>query len=312
MSTEAYIEMVYRNLQGELSPEEFGVLNEMTGKDSALAELRLGIEDAWDVSGGEKTIVTEEETNQLFQRITTNETREASIFSLKNLITGIAAIFVLGLSAIWLLRDQAEIYDGVGLVRLADNSMVEMREGSRLEVTSFDDAVRNVTLFGEAYFDIEEDQDRPFIISVKNAKVEVLGTEFLVKETRKSVFVAVEEGRVRFSNGLTVESMDLTAGMKAESNEQGEIIEVSYQNLMGWKSGTYEFEEQELAEIVEELSIIFNSIIVIENQQLLNCNISAILTAENLGEILNQLAAQLEMDARQEGQKWILSGGKCK
>jgi len=311
MSTDAYIEMVYRNLKGELSPEEFGVLNEVTARNSELAALRLEIEDAWDVSGGEEVLVNKDETEKLFQKIAKGKASESRIFSLRNLITGIAAVFILALSAIWLLRDQVEVYSEEGLIRLADNSMVELREGSRLEVTAMTDEKRNVKLSGEAYFDIEEDAGRPFVISISNARVEVLGTEFLVKESNNIVYVAVAEGRVRFSHKGAFESMELTKGMKAEANELGEIKEVQYENLMGWKSGTYQFEEQDLAEVTKELSIIFNTTIVVENRQLLNCSISAILIAENINEVLNQLTDQLKMDARQEGQNWTLYGGEC-
>ncbi len=317
MSTEAYIEMVYRNLKGELSPDEFKKLNDITGKDNELATLRLEIEDAWDVSGAEEVIVKKKDTELLYQRIIQEKKRDGTRFTKllkfsKPVISGIAAFFVIGLSALWLLRDQTEVYSEKGLIQLADNSMIELREGSRLEVTSINENARNVTLIGEAFFDIEEDASRPFIISTANTKVEVLGTSFLVKESNNAVFVVVEEGRVRFSNNKTEESVELTAGMKAVADDEGEIREVQYQNLMGWKNGIYEYEDQELADIIEELNVIFNTTIVVENQQLLNCRISAILPEENLKDILNQLASRLEMNAKQNGQDWILSQGKCK
>ena len=311
MSTDEYIEMVYRNLKGELSPEEFNTLNEMTGKSSELANLRLEIEDAWDVSGTENTVVKKEETEKLYQTITKTKNTNVRVFSLGNAIAGIAALFILACGAIWLMRDQVEIYSEEGLIRLADKSMVELREGSRLEIVLMSDKVRNVKLSGEAYFDVEEDTERPFIITTGDTEVEVLGTQFLVKESGYLVYVAVEEGRVRFSHTKALESMELTEGMKAGTNDFGEIQEVDYQNLMGWKSGMYQSEDQELAEVVEELGVIFNTTITVEDKQLLNCFISAILTADNVNEIVNQLAVQLEMDARQEGQNWILYGGKC-
>ena len=311
MSTDAYIEQVYRNLKGELNPEEFQAFNALTAENDELASLRVEIEDTWDISGSETSIVSKEETENLFKKITSTKAKVTSIFTLKNMIAGIAAIFVLGLSSLWLIRDQAEVYDGAGTIRLSDNSIVEMREGSRLEVTSFNKQERKVSLEGEAYFDIEKDANRPFAISINNTEIEVLGTAFLVKASKSSVYVDVEEGRVRFSNDLTYQSVDLTSGMKAESDENGEIHEVQFQNLLGWKSGVFEYQEQKMSDVIDELSVIFNSSIALEKPELLNCYISAILTADNLEDILNQLAGQLEMNAKKKGQAWILSDGKC-
>ena len=277
-----------------------------------MALLRIEIEDAWDVSGEEEQILKAGETQQLYERVTKSNAKTASVFSLRNVLTGLAAIFMMALASVWLLRDQVEVYDQEGLVRLADNSMVELREGSRLEVISISDENRRVMLEGEAYFDVEENPNSPFIISVSNSKVEVLGTEFLVKEADKSVFVEVKEGRVRLSNSILKDSIDLTAGMKAKSDENGNIQTVEYQNLMGWKNGVFQYDGQEMSYVVEELGIIFNTTIRIENQQLLNCPISAILPAENLEDVINQLAGQFKMNANQNGKNWTLSGGKCK
>lgn len=310
MSTDAYIELVYRNLKGDLSPEEFRSLNEMTAKDDALARLRIEIEEAWDLAGELPTVTTEKETRLLQDRIRKSHSKSASIFSLRNVITGIAAVFVLGLSAIWLLRDQTEVYTEEGLIRLADNSMVELREGSRLEVVDMSEKVRKVHLRGEAYFDVSPNSERPFTVESKDARIEVLGTKFLVKESSTSVYVVLDEGRVKLSGES--DSLVMSAGMKAQYRSEEGITTVDYQNLTGWQSATYQYVDQPLSVVVDELSLIFNNEIRVENQSLLNCLINAILTAENLNENLNQLAAQLEMNAEYDGKVWILSEGTCR
>jgi len=311
MSTEAYIEMVYRNLKGELSPMEFAALNEATAKDAELARLRIDIEDAWDVSGAEEVIVTKQETEDLLQKIV-KKNKTATILSFKNLVAGIAALFALALGSVWLMQGQTKVYTEAGLVTLADNSTVDLRKGSRLEVNSFSDQGRNVTLRGEAFFDIAKDASRPFTITTSSTKVEVLGTSFLVKEAKESVFVDVEEGRVKFSGKRNdSESLILTKGMKAEYNEKKGLAKVEYENLSAWRDGVYQYQDQILSDVLKELSAIFSTRIDVENQQLLNCRISAILTADNLEDILNQLAGQLEMNANRSGQNWMLSGGKC-
>ena len=101
--------MVRRNLMGELSPEEFSRLNEMTAGDTGLAALRLEIEDAWDVSGPELQVVKQEETDKLYQRILKKE-KKTTILSLRNVVSGIAALFILIAGALWLMRESPSTF----------------------------------------------------------------------------------------------------------------------------------------------------------------------------------------------------------
>ena len=310
MSTEAYIELVQRNLMGALSPKEFAQLNELTARDKELAAIRLEIEDSWDVAGPEQAIVKTKETDRLFQHIVKKE-KQTKTISLPRLVSGIAALLILVAGALWLMSDTVTTYDKEGLFTLEDGSEVQLRAGSRLEVDDFNDHSRIMNLQGEAFFTVEKDAQRPFIVNTQNTKVEVLGTAFLVKSIDSSVYVKVEEGRVRFSDQDEINAVELTKGMGMKYTTIAGIEAVNYENLSGWKDGTYAFNGQELKDIVEELSVIFSANIEVKEGQLLNCPISAILTANNLEETLNQLSNQLKMNVSKEGQNWVLLGGEC-
>ena len=295
---------------GALSPEEFARFNELTANDPELAAIRLQIEDTWDVVGPEQNIVKKEETDRLFQRIVEKE-KKAKVISLPRLISGIAALLILVAGTLWLMRDTATIYQKEGLFTLDDGSEVHLRAGSRLVVEPFNDSSRMMDLEGEAYFKVEKDAERPFVVNTQNTKVEVLGTAFLVKSLDSSVYVQVEEGKVRFSDRDEINAVELTEGMGMKYSTETGMETVNYQNLSGWKDGTYAFSGQELKDSIEELSVIFGSNIEVQDTQLLNCTISAILTANNLEETLNQLSNQLKMNVSKEGQNWVLVGGEC-
>lgn len=65
---------------------------------------------------------------------------------------------------------------------LSDGTRVCLNSQSRLTYpVVFDSKERVVELEGEAYFDVEEDAERPFLIKIKDAAVKVLGTSFNVK-----------------------------------------------------------------------------------------------------------------------------------
>ena len=309
MSTDAYIEMVYRNLKGELSPEAFAELNALTAKDEKLAQLRVEIEDAWDLTGDEKTMVTPKETKRLLDRLTA-EKKKTSVFTLNRLVSGIAALLILVMGAMWLMRDQTITYSEAGEIILADNTVVELRGGSTLEVKPFNASSRDVVLKGEAFFKVAKDSQRPFTVYTQKTNVKVLGTSFLVKEYEKSVFVYLTEGKVLFAENDSERSMEMTPGMKVEYTAEG-LKEVEFHNLASWKDGLMQYNNQELSYVLNEMEIVFGTEITLENTELSNCLINAILTSESVDLALNQLAGQLRMNVKQNGQGWTLSNGRC-
>ncbi len=68
------------------------------------------------------------------------------------------------------------------IINLPDGSTVRLNAGSRLVYNkNFDSKVREVTLTGEAYFDVVKNPDKPFIIHAGKMDIKVLGTVFNVK-----------------------------------------------------------------------------------------------------------------------------------
>jgi transmembrane sensor len=67
-------------------------------------------------------------------------------------------------------------------ILLPDGSTVWLNAGSRLSYDSlYDNMLREVTLSGEAYFDVVKNPDKPFIIHTGKINIKVLGTIFNVK-----------------------------------------------------------------------------------------------------------------------------------
>lgn len=320
MSTEEYIALVYRNLKGELSSNEFELLNNLTAKDTSMSNLRLEIEETWDMSGKLDQLVTLDETNQLAASIIDDksiiiDTQQKPLdnrFNWKRIILKIAAILIILLAAVWVMRDQVVTYDTAGRYTLADNSIVELRGKSILKVFPFNSQSRNISLEGEAFFEVVKDSQRPFIINTQDTETEVLGTSFLIKETLDNTYIEVQTGKVNFSSKVNESEMILTSGMKAiHSLKDIKAIE-GYDNLSGWRQGIYQYKDAKLSMILDELKIIFDVDIVITNPSLLDCSFSAILTADNIEDVLDQIASSLEIQVESDDTKWKLSGGKCK
>jgi transmembrane sensor len=79
---------------------------------------------------------------------------------------------------------------------LPDGSIVESRAGARITV-DYSGPLRRVVLEqGEAHFDVEKNQDRPFVVEAGGIAVRAVGTAFLVQHQSAGVEVVVTEGRV--------------------------------------------------------------------------------------------------------------------
>jgi ferric-dicitrate binding protein FerR (iron transport regulator) len=86
------------------------------------------------------------------------------------------------------------------LIVLPDRSRIWVNSNSRITYdSSFNEKTREVMLYGEAYFDIESDPTRPFIIRTGKVTTTVLGTAFNIRAfpEEKTVTVTVARGIVR-------------------------------------------------------------------------------------------------------------------
>ncbi|WP_198674095.1 FecR family protein [Chitinophaga alhagiae] len=85
-------------------------------------------------------------------------------------------------------------------ITLPDGSLVILHADSRLDYPeTFSGAIRDVTLSGEAYFDIRQDTARPFVIHSGNLRTTVLGTAFNIRayEGSPEITVSVTRGKVK-------------------------------------------------------------------------------------------------------------------
>ena len=97
---------------------------------------------------------------------------------------------------------------------LEDGSVVYLSEQTSLKYPDhFDDNNREVTLQGEAFFDVKKQSERPFIIQTDIASVEVTGTSFKIKSDRNASFLlSVREGEVRVTQKSRFQVLTVQTG----------------------------------------------------------------------------------------------------
>ena len=93
---------------------------------------------------------------------------------------------------------------------LPDGSVVTINKGSSIAYASeFKGKSRALQLKGEAFFNVAPNKKKPFIISVNDVQITVVGTSFNVKDINGNTEVVVESGIVHVVKGGS--SIDLKA-----------------------------------------------------------------------------------------------------
>jgi transmembrane sensor len=97
---------------------------------------------------------------------------------------------------------------------LPDGSIVTLNKGSQISYPSrFKSKTREVVLKGEAFFKVEPNKNKPFIVRANNIQITVVGTSFNVKTENGITEVVVETGIVQVTT--TDKTVELTAGERA-------------------------------------------------------------------------------------------------
>lgn len=156
---------------------------------------------------------------------------------------------------------------------LSDGTRVFVNSMSKLEFpVNFTGNKREITLEGEAYFEVAKDKSRPFIVKIKGVRVEVLGTTFNIKaypEDDQS-FTTLVEGKVKLSSGNQSDSdyflMPDQQAVYDPSNKGVVINKVDARKIVQWTTGRYYFSDQTLEEIMKTLSRWYDFNYTFENQ----------------------------------------------
>ncbi len=104
--------------------------------------------------------------------------------------------------------------DSLDFIRLPDGTRVWLNKGTELSYTkNYNRIIREVHLKGEAYFEVQKDSLRPFIIKAGDSHTRVLGTAFNLSAYQKhSPRLTVVSGRVTFTNEDSEQILVLSPG----------------------------------------------------------------------------------------------------
>jgi len=208
-------------------------------------------------------------------------------------------------------------------VVLPDGSQVWLNAGSNLDYnnSTFNKQLREVSLNGEAYFDVTKNPDKPFIIHTKKMDIKVLGTIFNVRsysdekiaeaalikgsievtlkdrkdqkiilKPNEKISIANEEPKVEPKQNKIVLA-------KTNTNHVPQIVVKELKpnptyNIIGeiaWTQNKLYFEDENLEDICLRMERWFGKKVTIANESLKNIHYTGNFENETLEEVLSYL-----------------------
>jgi transmembrane sensor len=139
-------------------------------------------------------------------------------------------------------------------VTLPDGTKVWLNAASSLRFpTRFAGDIRKVSLSGEAYFEVSEDKQRPFVVTVNDSEVEVLGTHFNILSYEDEVLTTtLLEGSVIFKHGGA--ERIIRPGQAAKLHKDIRVEEVNIADAVAWKDGVTAFSNADIYSIMRQIS----------------------------------------------------------
>jgi transmembrane sensor len=179
-------------------------------------------------------------------------------------------------------------------ILLEDGTQVWMNADSKLEYGDnfLDGNTREVTLKGEAYFDVTPDKTRPFIVHIQGVDIKVLGTSFNVKgyEGEAQVEATLVHGKISIAGQGDRDQITLSANQRAVFVKQKKSLlvenNVETDTYTSWRKGVLVFDDQPLYEILPVLERTFNVTIHTDNASALECRFTAKINNKSLQEVL--------------------------
>ncbi len=198
-------------------------------------------------------------------------------------------------------------------LHLPDGSRVTLGAASTLEYTETFNRVREVWLQGEAYFEVEHDERRPFIVRAGTLVATDLGTQFVVRAypEDRGGRVIVREGKVHFRAANAAAD---DAGVVLEPGQLGRfsangapVVErVALEPHFAWMEGRLIFEGTPLTEALLELERWFDVEFMVADPTIKTRDLYGVFSNQSLSSVLSELGPALQLDYERRGRVVIL------
>lgn len=308
-------ELIAKYLSGDATPEEAMILHdwlEIDGNKTQFDQLRV----TWEATNPGKKI-RRPDKDGAWRKIGAAKDRERSMIPVTRSIAIAASILIAAVAALLYFRsgpasDTSVVttLDSTKNITLPDNSRITMYRNTALVIPNEFDK-REVTLVkGEAFFSIEENEAKPFVVRAGFANIRVVGTEFNVVMNDNEVIVGVSEGKVLFYSGA--DSILVEKGTAASLRPHTPPQTVSMNsNTWAYATRMLVFKDTPMSDVIGAVEKTYGRRIRVSNDNVKKCKLTATFDDDSVENIVLLIAETLNLKLEQNGQAYILDGEGC-
>lgn len=249
--------------------------------------------------------------------------KSAKTFTLYTFFARVAAVLVIGIATYFVYQNFSSSNSKILVsannetteILMPDSSVINLAVAGEIKYAKDFVNKRTLSLTGEAFFEVKNQNNNSFIVITNEIEVKVLGTSFYIQANEKDslIEVGVKTGRVEVTQKSGKQSIILNANEMVQYNKNNHSfsqLENYSNNKLYWKTAVLEFNEQPLDQVLSTLGEVFDKEIVFEKSALENCKFTGRFKNANLEEILNQLqfSFNIEVNLRE---KVIITGKAC-
>ena len=230
--------------------------------------------------------------------------------------SGAASILLIATCISWYFLSTIMIRADYGknrLIHLPDGTEVTLNGNSTLSYPrAFNwKSRREVYLDGEGYFKVKHLNLTPgqikrgelFVVVTNGVSVEVLGTEFNLKERRNQTTVTLVNGKIQVRSKKTGKEYILSPGDLIDFNEKGDEVKLkeTVETQTAWISGKLIVKQSKVGDILHEFEDLYGYKVILDSPALSNKRIDGEISIKSEESLLFTLKNILDVEIKKEG-----------
>ena len=188
-------------------------------------------------------------------------------------------------------------------IELEDGTKVNLNANSMLRVPrfGFGTDTRQVLLEGEAYFSVTHTpSNQKFVVRTnRDFSIEVLGTEFSVRQRERGMQVVLDKGKVKVHYGAANQPLTMKPGDRITLNngERAKLEQTKKSQLYSaWRNHKFIFDKTTLREVGYLLKDNFGIVVKINSEALAKRTISGEIEAKNAEDLIEALSEVFDLN----------------
>ena len=266
-------DILYKFFEGKASPKEQRLIGQWLDESEKHKEVLVRermVFDAMIVSGGIRDRQSVQSRKKRTRVVFMELLRVAAVILVMFLVGGY--IYVRKMEEIRLANNIVTVPVGQRVnLQLPDGTSVWLNASSEIIYPAyFSGSTREIHLNGEAYFEVEHNASKPFIVHTETFDIKVLGTKFNVEAYKgmEGFTTALMEGSVEVTDRKNKDKSVRLYPAQKVAFRNGELCKSPIDNydVYRWREGLICFKETRFADLMRQLEKNYGVRILINNE----------------------------------------------